>query len=161
MQAARPSSRPGATTAPTRTTGPATTGAPRVRDFATPVAGFRIEWDVRTVYDFLFSLSDDHEFPHDLLDADRAWLTESRAALEAAHPDVETLLASEMAIFVAAFAVEHPELTTIDAFLDALDVVPTQELLSTILCDLVRDPELGGLVEKATTGDAKAVTRRR
>jgi DNA-binding transcriptional ArsR family regulator len=157
MQAARPSSRPGATTAPTRTTGPATTGAPRVRDFATPVAGFRIEWDVRTVYDFLFSLSDDHEFPHDLLDADRAWLTESRAALEAAHPDVETLLASEMAIFVAAFAVEHPELTTIDAFLDALDVVPTQELLSTILCDLVRDPELGGLVEKATTGDAKAI----
>ncbi len=52
-----------------------------------------------------------------------------------------------MAILVAAFAVEHPELTTVDAFLDALEATPTQSLLTTMLCDLVRDPEIGDLVD--------------
>ena len=67
------------------------------------------------------------------------------------------LLGSEMSILVAAFAVEHPELTTIDAFLDAFEAAPTREMLEVMLCDLVRDAELGELVVAVTTtGDAAA-----
>ena len=147
MMAARPTTRPAATDRPTPTVTRAgrssVVSGPRVRDFATPPASFAVEWDVRTIYDFLFSLNEDHDFPHDLLDEDKAWLAEARAALGTSRPDdVEMLLGSEMAILVAAFAVEHPELTTIDAFLDAFEAAPTNEMLEVMLCDLVRDAEI-------------------
>ncbi len=68
------------------------------------------------------------------------------------------LLGSEMTILVAAYAVEHPELTTIDAFLDAFEAAPTNEMLEVMLCDLVRDAEIGELVTAVTTtGDAAAL----
>jgi DNA-binding transcriptional ArsR family regulator len=155
MLAARPSNRSTGTATPPPASGSPT---PQVRDYASPAAGYAIEWDVRPVYDFLFSLNDDPDFPHDLAEVDRRWLDESRAALQAERPDdVETLLAAEMPVFVAAFAVEHPELETVDAFLDALETVPTPDLLTTILCDLARDPDLGTLVQAASTGGPKAL----
>ena len=127
MQAAARPSKSGSTATPTRTSVPAP--APRVRDFSTPQSGFAIEWDVRTVYDFLFSLSDEKEFPHDLLEIDRAWIGEARTALATAHPDDEMVVGSDIAILVGSFAVEHHELRTVDTFLDALDETPTQSLL--------------------------------
>jgi DNA-binding transcriptional ArsR family regulator len=151
--AARPTSKPGTTATTSRSTPPT---APRVRDFSSPASGFTIEWDVRPVYDFLFSLSDDVDFPHDLLDEDRAWLDAARATLASEHPD-ETLLTSETIVLVAALAVIHPETTTIDEFLDMLDATPTQAFLETVLCDLLRDPDLGGLVAEASTGDTAAL----
>lgn len=156
MMAARPTTRPVSTDrqtpTATRSGRSSAVAGPRVRDFATPAASFALEWDIRTVYDFLFSLNEDPDFPHDLLDEDKAWLAEARAALAAARPDdVEMLLGSEMAILVAAFAVEHPELTTIDAFLDAFEAAPTNEMLEVMLCDLVRDADLGELVSAVTT----------
>ena len=155
MQAAARPSKSGSTATPTRTS--ASAPAPRVRDFSTPQSGFSIEWDVRTIYDFLFSLSDEKEFPHDLLEVDRTWLAEARAALATAHPDEAMVVGSDIAILVGSFAVEHPELRTVDAFLDALDETPTQSLLSTVLCDLVTDPEIGSLVTPASTGDKAAL----
>ena len=158
MMAARPTTRPASDTTTATGTRPAPVGVPRVRDFATPSTSFTIEWDIRTVYDFLFSLNEDYDFPHDLLDEDKAWLAEARARLAEQHPDeVQMLLGSEMSILVAAYAVEHPELTTIDAFLDALETAPTTSMLETMLCDLVRDPEIGGLVAAASTGDSQAL----
>ena len=159
MMAARPTTRTRANDAPTATgSRPSAVGGPRVRDFATPTTSFTIEWDVRTIYDFLFSLNEDHDFPHDLLDEDKAWLAAARARLVEQHPDkVQVLLGSEMSILVAAYAVEHPELTTIDAFLDAFEAAPVTSMLETMLCDLVRDPEIGDLVAEASTGDARAL----
>ena len=158
MMAARPTSRPAADRTTATGTRPTTIGVPRVRDFATPSTSFTIEWDIRTVYDFLFSLNEDHDFPHDLLDEDKAWLAEARATLAEQHPDeVEMLLGSEMSILVAAYAVEHPELDTVDAFLNAFESAPTTSMLETMLCDLVRDPEIGDLVAAASTGDAAAL----
>ena len=58
-------------------------GHPQVRDFATPSTAYAIEWDVRSVYDFLFSLTDDAGSTDDLPEPDRTWLTESRASLPA------------------------------------------------------------------------------
>ena len=107
MMAARPTTRPSASDATTATgTRPSTIGAPRVRDFATPSTNFTIEWDIRTIYDFLFSLNEDHDFPHDLLEDDKSWLAGARAKLSEQHPDeVQMLLGSEMSILVAAYAV--------------------------------------------------------
>ena len=123
-----------------------------------PGAGFTIEWDVRVIYDFLFSLSEDAGSTEDLPAADREWLTMSQAAITGdAKDDLEAVFASEMAIFVAAFAVEHPELRTIDEFIDAVERTPTPDLVGTILCDLARDPEIGGFVEQASTGDRAAM----
>ena len=152
--AARPS-KPTATATATRPTSGRT--APRVRDFATSAAGFRIEWDIRSIYDFLFSLSDEDDFPHDLLEIDRTWIGEARATLAAAHPDDALVVGSDIAILVGSFAVEHPELRTVDTFLDALEATPTQSLLSTMLCDLMTDPDLGSLVIPASTGDRDAL----
>ncbi len=129
-----------------------------MRDYASPGAGFAIEWDVRVVYDFLFSLTDDAGSTDDLPAADRAWLKESRAAITGeAKVDMDALFATSMAILVASFAVEHPELRTVDAFIDALEATPTTDLVKTITADLSRDPDFGGLVEQAATGDPKAV----
>ena len=157
MQAAARPSKTGTTATPSRAPSTAPAG-PRVRDFATPPSGFSIEWDIRPIYDFLFSLADEKEFPHDLLEIDRSWLDEARAALSTAHPDEQMVVGSDIAILVGSFAVEHPELRTVDAFLDALDATPTQSLLSTVLCDLLTDPEIGALVTPASTGDPEALT---
>ncbi len=145
--AARPSKQTATATAPRPTSG---LTAPRVRDFATSAAGFRIEWDIRSIFDFLFSLSDEDGFPHDLLEIDRTWIGEARATLAAAHPDEALVVGSDIAILVGSFAVEHPELRTVDTFLDALEATPTQALLSTMLCDLMTDPDLGSLVIPAS-----------
>jgi DNA-binding transcriptional ArsR family regulator len=155
MAAPRPSARRSAAAVAAR---PASSANPPVRDYASPGAGFAIEWDVRVIYDFLFSLTDDAGSTDDLPAADRAWLKESRAAITGeAKADMDALFASSMAIFVAAFAVEHPELRTVDEFIDALEATPTADLIQTILCDLSRDPDMGPLVARASTGDPEAV----
>lgn len=156
MAAARPNTRgPASTARPARPTAPS---SPHVRDYASPGAGFSIEWDVRIVYDFLFSLTDDAGSTDDLPAADRAWLTESRAAITGeAKVDFEALFASNLGIFVASFAVEHTELRTVSAFIDAVEATPTPEFVRTILVDLARDPEFGVLVERASAGSQEAI----
>ena len=59
---ARPTRAPAATAARR----PEAPSGPPVRDFASPAAGYTIEWDVRPVYDFLFSLAKDDDSPEDL-----------------------------------------------------------------------------------------------
>ena len=148
---ARPATRKPPAPATRRSAAPA---SPPVRDFATPAAGYTIEWDVRSVYDFLFSLARDADSPEDLQDADRTWLAEARAAMVAELGDPrEQEFAEAMAVHVAAVAVERPELRTVDAFLDAVEAIPTPDLVRSILSDFARDPELGELVQRASTGD--------
>ncbi|HTC86229.1 MAG TPA: hypothetical protein VK656_05970, partial [Candidatus Acidoferrum sp.] len=63
---------------------------------------YRIEWDVRSVYDFIFSLSDDAGGTDDLPAADRRWLEQARASLpEAVQAHREAVLANELCIHVA------------------------------------------------------------
>ena len=150
LAATRSAGHPGASTA-TPPTGP------QVRDFASPSAGFTVEWDVRTVYDFLFSMTDDAGATDDLPEADRVWLRGAKAALaDEVGADVETLFASQLGIFIAGFAVDRPELTTVDGFLDALEAVPTLELVRIMLRDFANDPEFAPLVERASAGDPEA-----
>src|SRR6185437_9741657 len=106
---------------PTRAVRPILRPAPIVRDFRSGGAGYRIEWDVRSVYDFVFSLSDDAGSTDDMPPADRRWLAEARAALpEPVRSDREVLLASELCIQIAEVIVERPDLTTPASFVAAL-----------------------------------------
>ena len=80
---------------------------PIVRDLTRGGVSFRIDWDVRTAYDFVFSLSGDAGSTDDLPAADRQWLTTSRAALD---PKVQTgisdLFESELAIHAGVLLVD-------------------------------------------------------
>jgi DNA-binding transcriptional ArsR family regulator len=154
------SARPATRRAPTATAvrRPEAPSGPPVRDFASPAAGYTIEWDVRSVYDFLFSLAKDDDAPEDLPEADRTWLAEARAAMAAELGDAaDADFAQAMAVHVAAVAVERPELRTVAAFLDAVDTIPTADLVTSILSDFARDPDLGELVQRASTGDQDAL----
>lgn len=154
--AARPAST-SRSTSPTavRPTAPA---APRVRDFATPATGFTIEWDVRPVFDFLFSLTGEAGKTEDLPEIDRIWLRDARAAVpDAIRAEFDGVFAAEMGIYVAAFAVQRPDLRTVEAFVEATDAVSTDELMQAILCDLERDADLGGLVKQAAAGDKESL----
>ena len=117
--AARPTTRrpTSATVAATRPG--ASTGSP-VRDFGASSAPFKIDWDVRPVYDFLFSLSDDAGKTDDLPAADREWLKTAHASMpKGVEDEIAALFESEIAIHVASYLVVRPDLRTVDQFLEA------------------------------------------
>jgi DNA-binding transcriptional ArsR family regulator len=131
--------------------------SPHVRDFGGATGDFRVEFDVRPVYDFLFSLTEDCGSTDDLPAADRTWLTDARASMpEQIRAQLESMFETELAIHVASFAVERPDLRTADAFLDAVETAATSELLAAMLSDFLRDPETRSLAERATQGDEAA-----
>ena len=134
--------------------------APAVRDFRSGGASYRIEWDVRSVYDFVFSLSDDAGSTDDMPPADRRWLAEARAALpEPAHSNREVLLASELCIQIAEVIVERPDLTTPAQFVAALAAMEPREAIRAIASDLFKDAASAALTDGAIEGDADAIKR--
>jgi DNA-binding transcriptional ArsR family regulator len=154
--AARPTTR-------NRTTTPAADGSRAaartpVRDFS-GTSAYRIEWDVRPVYDFLFSLTGDAGATDDIPAADRRWLADARASLpKEIRAEIKVLEESELAIHVAAYLIDHPELRTAAAFVDALADLPTATFMSALLSDFARDAEQKDLVARAIAGDAEAMT---
>src|SRR5262245_21201796 len=83
------------------------------RDLSRGPASFRIAWDVRPAFDFVFSLWDDAGETDDLPAADRQWLADSKAAMP---PDVATLFKrlfeSGICVHIAVIAVDRPEVHT-------------------------------------------------
>lgn len=140
---------------PTRPVRPIARPAPAVRDFRSASASYRIEWDVRSVYDFVFSLSDDAGSTDDMPPADRRWLAEARAALpEPARTDREALLASELCIQIAELVVERPDITTPAAFVAALAGMEIHAAIRAIASDLFKD---AALADRAIDGDTDAI----
>ena len=132
---------------------------PAVRDFTGGAAGHVIEWDVRPVYDFLFSLSDEAGATDDLPAADRRWLTEARAALpEAQRETFKRIGNTDLAIHLATFVVDHREIATVDELLVALEASGPAPLLRSVYCEAVAaEPTAGPMLERALEGDASAV----
>jgi DNA-binding transcriptional ArsR family regulator len=131
---------------------------PPVRDFTAGAASFTIEWDVRPVYDFLFSLSDDAGATEDLPAEDRRWLKESRAAFDAAGYPLSGVLQHDVAVHVAAFAVSRPWLGTVDAFIDALESEGPAPLLDVLFGEMVdAEPGRRAVFDRAVRGDASAI----
>ena len=130
---------------------------PPVRDFAGGSV-FVVEWDVRPVFDFMFSLSDDAGSTDDLPADDRRWLTETKTALpKGIQEDIKVLNETEMAIHVASYAVEHPEIRTSDALVAALEGLTPADLVVAMLGDFDIGPDTEALARSAAAGDAMAL----
>jgi DNA-binding transcriptional ArsR family regulator len=139
-----------------RTARPAPAG-PRVRDFTAPrPPSLRVEFDVRTVYDFAFSLGDEAGATDDLPAADRRWLADARTSMGAAQGQVQAEV-SDLVIVLAGLVVDRPEIRTAADFVRLLEVVPADVVARTILADDLRDPATGGLAARALAGDPDAV----
>lgn len=152
--AARPSTQPAAPR-------PASTGAartrPPVRDFAGG-STFTVEWDVRPVFDFMFSLSAEAGSTDDLPAEDRRWLAEARASLaDDIRAEIKAFNETEMAIHVASFAVERKDLRSVDDLLAAVGAASTEELLLAMLGDFEIGSAMDVIARAAIAGDRDAL----
>ncbi len=131
--------------------------SPRVRDLRPQGSGPTIEWDVRTAYDFVFSLSNDAGSTDDMLPADRTWLTDARARLREHFGDVLDLYGNEMCTVLAGLAVDRPQVTDAASFVAVLQALDDETILRTIVGDDLRDPEIRATAELAIAGDEAAI----
>ncbi len=132
---------------------------PAVRDFTAAATGVRIEWDVRPVYDFLFSLSGDAGSTDDLPPADRQWLTEARGSFpEHVAASVGRLFTNELCINVAGFLVDHPDVRTSDELVAALEAADVAGVIRPILIGALQGADRAALVDRYLGGDADVVS---
>src|SRR5205814_1968575 len=130
---------------------------PLVRDRSAG-APYRVEFDVRTVYDFVFSLSGHAGSTEDIPESDRRWLTEAKATLpDRLGSDFETRFASEEADIVAGLAVDRPDVTSASSLVDLLASTEPEVITGLKFADAAHDPEMRPLVERGLAGDAQAI----
>lgn len=140
---------------PTITDAPAS--RPRVRDFSRTPAPVAVEFDVRTVYDFVFSLSDDAGSTDDLPSPDRRWLVEAKAALRETIGDAVDRYGSDLCVVLAGLAVARPDARRAADFVELVRSTPDQVVLRTILAEELRNPDTRELAERALAGEADAI----
>ena len=129
-----------------------------VRDLTRGGASFRIDWDVRPAYDFVFSLSSDAGATDDLPPTDREWLKASLAAVE---PEIQSgvhdLFESELAIHTGVLIVDEPDVRTSADFVELVGDTSPADLVAALFADDGHDDELVALIERAVAGDAEAM----
>lgn len=153
------SARP-ATSRRSRATTAVRPGPARVRDFSRTLAAVSIEWDVRTAFDFVFSLSDDAGATDDIPGPDRLWLRSARTSLEATVGEGLKLYGSEFCVVLAGLAIDHPEVQDARAFVDLVAGSSRQAILRTVLYRSDGAPEDQALTERALSGDDAALQAR-
>jgi DNA-binding transcriptional ArsR family regulator len=152
--AARPATR--ATRARDRS-GEAPTRTP-VRDLTRGAASFRIDWDVRPAYDFVFSLSGEAGETDDLPAEDRTWLKTAKNTLAATVGDADKqLFDSEFCVSAAVLLVDRPEVRTARALVDALSKATPAEIIRGMFEYSTREPDVADLIDRAIAGDAAAL----
>jgi DNA-binding transcriptional ArsR family regulator len=130
-----------------------------VRDLNSGSASFAIDWDVRPVYDFVFSLSGDAGSTDDLPATDRKWLEDAKADLPAEVRDVAIrLFESEVAIHIAVVVVDRPALRTAGDVVAAISSSDPSDVIRAMANWSPREPDLTTLVDKALAGDRSALT---
>jgi len=113
---------------------------------------------VRTVYDFVFSLSRDAGSTEDIPESDRRWLTEAKATLpERLSSDFDILFGSEHAVIVAGLAVDRPDVTSAAGLVDLVAATQPDEITQLMFAGASHDPEMRPVVERALAGDKQAV----
>jgi DNA-binding transcriptional ArsR family regulator len=133
-------------------------GAP-VRDFTGAPASFAIEWDVRPVYDFLFSLSPDAGATDDLPAPDRRWLQDARASLEGTlKSELERITKHELAVHMAGFIVERPSLHHAADVVAAMRAEGPKPVLRWLFAEVSgAERALAPLIDRALEGDRAAL----
>jgi DNA-binding transcriptional ArsR family regulator len=129
-----------------------------VRDLTRGGASFRIDWDVRTTYDFVFSLSGDAGSTDDLPAPDREWLATSRASLsEEVRAGIHDLFESELAIHAGVLLVDEPDVRTSAEFVKLLEDTTPADLVRSLMADDNHDTDIDALVDQAIDGDEAAL----
>jgi DNA-binding transcriptional ArsR family regulator len=140
---------------------PAETTQPRpaVRALSRGPASFRIDWDVRPAFDFVFSLWDDAGETDDLPAEDRAWLAANKGGMPAEiAAKYQRLFESGICVHVAVIAVDRPEIRTAKDLVAAVAEAPYREVIRGIFDEGPSEPETTALVERALDGDEAAIT---
>jgi len=130
-----------------------------VRDLTRGAASFRIDWDVRPAYDFVFSLSGEAGETDDLPAEDRAWLRTAKNALPASVRDGDKqIFDAEFCVSAAVLLVDRPEVRTARAFVDALAGATPSEVIRGVFEYSNREPDVADLIDRAIAGDAEALS---
>ncbi len=128
-----------------------------VRDFSRgDPSSYDVEFDVRTLYDFLFGLSDDVGSTEDLPAADRTWLTESKKQLRAKTGD-DLDVEAELCVVLTGLAVDRPDVRDAADFVELIHGLDDATIIRTIVAHDLRDPDRKALTEQAMAGDEAAV----
>ncbi len=122
-----------------------------VRDLTRGAHTFRIDWDVRPAYDFLFSLSADAGSTEDLPAADRTWLADAKAALPKDVQATAKQLFDSLA--VAVVVVDRPAIRTADDVVAAIASMDPREMIRVMF----EEPDQAALVDRAMAGDDSAL----
>jgi DNA-binding transcriptional ArsR family regulator len=131
---------------------------PIVRDLTRGAPSYRIDWDVRTAYDFVFALSGDAGSTDDLPAPDREWLKASIGSLEPdARAGARDLFESELAIHTGVLIVDVPAVRTSADFVDLVDDTPAPDIMSALFADTHHGVNTQELLERAMAGDQDAV----
>jgi DNA-binding transcriptional ArsR family regulator len=137
-----------------------TPGRPLVRTVGAGAGPVDVVFDVRPVYDFMISLSDDAGATEDLPDADREWLRSSRAALPGlARRDREGLLGNEAFLGAVLVAVDRADIRTGADLIAALGAMEPRALARQMAVDTVHRPETTPLIDSALDGDLSVLPR--
>jgi DNA-binding transcriptional ArsR family regulator len=129
-----------------------------VRDFSrSGAAPYGVEFDVRTLYDFVFSLSDDAGSTDDLPASDRAWLDEAKTTLRAGTGSAMELYGMEFCVVLAGLAVDRPEVRDAAGLVALLDGLDDATIARIVVADDLRDPDRHRLAEQAWAGDEAAI----
>jgi DNA-binding transcriptional ArsR family regulator len=130
-----------------------------VRDLTRTGASYRIDWDVRTAYDFIFSLSGDAGSTDDLPAPDRAWLTESRKSVAPeVQESIETLFESELAIHAGVLLVDQPDARTSADVVALVEATEPIDLVGALFAEDGHDADLASLIHRAIDGDASVLS---
>lgn len=111
-------------------------------------------FDVRTAYDFSVSLASEVGERDELPEQDRRWLERSRGALPASLKSAERM---ELCIFGAGLLVDRPDIVDAAGFVDLIRTMPARQLVTTVVSDLLRDPQRADIANAALDGDREAI----
>jgi DNA-binding transcriptional ArsR family regulator len=131
-----------------------------VRDLTRGAASYRIDWDVRPAYDFVFSLSAEAGETDDLPAEDRAWLKAAKTSLAASVGEADKqLFDSEFCVSAAVLLVDRPRARTAREFVDAVAEATPPEVIRAVFEYSNREPDVADLIDRAIAGDEGALTQ--
>jgi DNA-binding transcriptional ArsR family regulator len=131
-----------------------------VRDYTAGSASYKVEFDVRPVYDFLLSLEIADGEDKDLLPEDARWLSEARASLtteQRAYADEFFGLDTKaVGIHIAGLAFDRPEARDSASFVEIVRNCRPRDVAEVLIQEIIRYEDLGELFGPALDGDHDA-----
>jgi DNA-binding transcriptional ArsR family regulator len=116
-----------------------------------------VELDPRTAYEFLMSACSDCGEAEDLLPEDRDWLAKAREALLADIGSGDSARACVgFATELGRLIVNRPEVKTARQVVELVDGISNEDLIETLMGELIDNAELAPLARRAIEGDCEA-----